>query len=135
MSGRYKQLPKEFYLPPTQAIRTQIGKPGNYKFEPMAFNEASVAQNIISEVYRKNWDAYIELLEMGVAKEVARNVLPLGTMTQFTFKANLRSLFNFFNLRSDKSAMKEIREYSEAMEDMVAEVVPITWEAYLKIRE
>lgn len=132
MSGRYMKLPKEWYLHPSDYIRTQTGKPNQYVFEKMPIVEALFVQDLLDKHYKKCWFLYEELLDIGVAREVARSVLPQAMMTQFTFKTNLRSLFNFISLRSDETAMQEIREYSQAMEPMIASVVPEAYNAFVK---
>jgi thymidylate synthase (FAD) len=86
----------------------------------------------MEDQYERCWLAYQKALDKGVAREVARTVLPQGMMTRFTFKVNLRSLLNFVSLRSPDTAMKEIRVYSQAMEKMVEEVVPEAYNAFLE---
>ena len=66
------------------------------------------------------------LIEMGVAKEVARAVLPLGTFTQFFWSVNLRSLFNFLSLRNAPQAQREIRVLAQQVEDIVSAHMPET---------
>jgi thymidylate synthase (FAD) len=73
---------------------------------------------------------YQGLLDKGVAKDVARFVLPVNIYTQFSWVVNLRSLFNFISLRSHFTAMWEIRQYSQVLETHVKSVVPVAWEAF-----
>jgi thymidylate synthase (FAD) len=127
MSGRYRELPREFYLPDLSAVRTQVGKPGSYRFEPMITGDALVVIEKMCDAYDFTWDKYQELLAMGVAKELARNVLSIGIFTEFMFKCNFRSLMNFISLRADDAAMYEIRQYAQAMAKMTAKVVPAAW--------
>jgi thymidylate synthase (FAD) len=82
--------------------------------------------------YKKSWDDYQLMLKMGVAKEVARDVLPVGIYTQFMWTVNLRSLFNFIKLRSGEHALSEIRDYSEAIEETLSFVVPVSYAAFNK---
>ena len=131
-SGRYTKMMKEFYVPTTAQCRTQTGKPGSYKFESLPLNKATSVQTMIIQSDEDQWGRYETLLEMGVAKEVARMVLPVNQYTQFTWSVNLRALFNFISLRSDESAMWEIRQYSQAIEPMIKEIVPYAWEAFEK---
>jgi len=127
MSGRYRELPLEFYLPALEQCRTQVGKPGNYHFEPLPTGVAVAGLEIMKDAYAYSASAYKTLLGMGFAKEVARDVLPVGIYTEFLFKTNLRSLMNFVSLRADEHALYEIRVYAQAMAKMIAEVVPIAW--------
>lgn len=133
MSGRYVELPKEFYVPAPVNIRRQVGKPGAYRYEPFEdFEGARSAQKSIEWAYEAAWRYYRDLLALGVAREQARMVLPVGIFTRFTFKTNLRSLFNFVSLRSAPNAMAEIREYAVAIEELARHIVPVAWAAFEK---
>lgn len=132
MSGRYSTLPPEWYVHAAHDIRTQRGKAGSYVFESMDVKLAELAQKEMNESYDKAWMTYQSLLDQGVAREVARTVLPQGMMTRFTFKVNLRSLLNFISLRSLDTAMREIQVYSHTIEKMVEEVVPVAYNAFME---
>lgn len=129
-SARYSEVPNEFWVPSQDAVRTQVGKPGAYSFDKVDDFVATDTMNIIRETNAIAYDAYREMLEMGVAKEVARSVLPVSMYTQFYWTVNARSLMNFLSLRTDTNAQREIREYAEAVEKMFAETMPITWRAW-----
>ena len=133
MSGRYVKMEKDVYLPALSAVRTQQGKPGHYTFESVddGFAEDKCIE-VMASAYNYAYDAYEELLEKGIAKELARNVLPQGMFTEFRYKTNARSLMNFLSLRNAPNAMLEIRKYAEEMEKMFAEKLPITYEAFIK---
>ena len=73
-------------------------------------------------------------LEHGVAREQARDDLPLGTYTRAYWKINLHNLLHFLELRLDLHAQKEIRDFAEAISVMVKNIVPFTWEAFLDYR-
>ena len=73
----------EFYIPDSAQIRTQKGKPGSYVFEPMDGVDAEVISDMIHDAGVEAWGTYEELLYRGVAKEVARMVLPVNIYTQF----------------------------------------------------
>jgi thymidylate synthase (FAD) len=128
-SGRYTKLDPDFYVP--DEFRTQKGKSGHYLFKPIE-DHNDLIQQLMKESYERAWSDYNELLDAGVAKELARNVLPVGIYTKFVWNINLRSLFNFLSLRTDERAMWEIRQYANAIEEMIKEVVPYTWEAWNK---
>lgn len=132
ISGRYRKLPTEFYLPARSDVRQQRGKPGNYIFEPAPVDVAMKFLDRLQEVYTLASRHYQEALEDGIAKEQARIMLPLALYTEFLYKTNLRSLMNFCSLRSHETAMWEIRQYSKAIEGLVREVVPVAWEAFKK---
>lgn len=133
MSGRYVEMQNDCYLPDHKAIRIQKGKPGNYHFEPVNETTTELEVKILmAEAYKVSYDIYQELLNRGIAKELARNVLPLGLFSEFRFKTNARSLMNFISLRNAENAMLEIRKYAEAIEEDFKEVAPITYEAFVK---
>jgi len=127
MSGRYRELPGEFYLPAPEAVRTQVGKPGAYSFEPVDPDLALKTIERFQHAYTFVWDQYQAMLADGVAKELARDVLPVGIYTEFLFKCNLRSLMNFISLRASPEALYEIRVYAQAMSKITAGIVPVTW--------
>jgi thymidylate synthase (FAD) len=125
-SGRYSELPDEFYVPAADAVRTQVGKPGAYTFEPMPGEMAEQVRTGIASSYAESYGRYQELLEAGVAKEVARSVLPVGLYTEFYWSVNARSLMNFLSLRNAAAAQHEIRVYAEAAEIHFARAMPVT---------
>jgi thymidylate synthase (FAD) len=131
-SLRYSQAVDEFYLPESEQIRSQVGKPGAYRFEPLDQSTAEKARDLMNRVYREAWDAYGELVEMGVAKEVARLVLPVAIYTEFYWTVNARALMNFISLRNADAAMWEIRQYGSAVESFFAELMPATWGAFVE---
>lgn len=133
ISGRYIKMAPDSYVPAPEAVRVQKGKPGNYTFEPV--QDANIEHgvvNIFDRVYSYCYNAYEDLLAMGVAKELARNVLNLGLFSEFRFKTNARSLMNFLSLRNAPNAMYEIRQYAEAMEEDFKAVLPVTYESFIK---
>lgn len=131
-SARYAEMPNDFFVPEACEMRTQVGKPGSYTFEQLRPAVAEAAVEIMEGVNRWAWDAYKHLLDHGVAKELARSVLPMGTYTQFYWTVNARSLMNFLSLRSAETAQREIREYSRAIEPMFQQLMPHTYEAWIK---
>ncbi len=130
-SARYSQLEPEFYVPEAEDVRTQVGKPGAYSFEPVDAELAEHTRDAQREAYQQAYRVYQELLEQGVAKEVARNVLPVGIYTQFYWTVNARSLMNFLSLRNADNAQREIRRYAEAIEALFAGRMPHTHAAFV----
>lgn len=132
VSGRYVKLAPEFYVPRGDNIRKQQGKAGRYWYVPLGDTEKEIkVEHALQRHYDETYQLYENLIRLGVAKEQARLVLPVGMYTQFYFKTNLRALFNFLSLRNDKKAMYEIRVYAEAMEKTVEQVVPIAYKAFV----
>ena len=81
--------------------------------------------------YNRSYADYEGLLELGVAKELARNVLAQGMFTKFMMKLNARGLMNFMSLRNDDRAMYEIKKYAEAIEKVFAFHLPLTHTAFV----
>ncbi len=131
VSARYTEMKDEMYLPPLQHISAQ-SKDNKQGRELQSFPEdvANDIQAIINESNERQYDVYQKLLELGVARELARTVLPVGHYTEWYWKIDLRNLMNFLALRLDPHAQWEIRVYAEAMAEIVKQVVPIAWEAF-----
>lgn len=133
ISGRYVQLDPEFYVPDGAFIRSREGRPDEYIFEIIEGQvERDIIRDMMEEVYTSCYNIYEGLMSLGLAKEVARNVLPVGLYTQFFFKINARSLMNFLALRNHDHAMMEIREYAKIIELFFAAKLPITHKAFLE---
>ena len=129
-SGRYSKLEPEFYVP--DFVRTQVGKPGAYRFEPVDELTRNAARREIEENARRAFQAYERMLEQGVAKEVARAVLPLSTYTKYYWSCNPRSLMHFCSLRNSDAAQYEIREYAAAAESFLERLMPVTHAAFVE---
>jgi thymidylate synthase (FAD) len=71
------------------------------------------------------------MLSLGVAKEVARTVLPMGMFTQFYWTVNARALMNFLSLRTDENAQLDIRKYANAVESLFSQEMPITYKSWI----
>ncbi|MEZ5100858.1 MAG: FAD-dependent thymidylate synthase [Thermoleophilia bacterium] len=131
-SARYHQLEPDFYVPAPGDVRSQVGKPGAYTFEPVDPAEAERVRSVLEQHYRETYARYEALLADGIAKELARCVLPMGIFTQFYWTLNARSLMNFLSLRSAPTAQLEIRRYAEAIETLFAEAMPVTYAAWVE---
>lgn len=126
VSSRYSDMSGEAYLPPLEDFRTQAGRPGEYRMEPMEAEEADWARTQMQMAYEGAARSYRGLLRDGVAREVARNVLPLGTMTRFYATASLRNWLGFLILRDDPAALLEIRREAEAVKRLLIQCFPVT---------
>ena len=129
MSGRYTELSNDFYIP--EYVREQVGKPGAYEFKAMGEYMTNLVRQDMGNAYEVAYNTYQRLLRDGVAKEVARMVLPVGIMTEFYWTVNARSIMNFLSLRNQDQAQYEIREYAKAVEQLFAEQMPITYDAFV----
>jgi thymidylate synthase (FAD) len=130
-SMRYAKATDDFYVPASEDVRTQVGKPGAYTFETVEPELAESTRETLESVYQTAYAAYEELVEAGVARELARCVLPVGAYTEFFWTVNARALMNFVSLRAAETAQREIRKYAEAVESFLAETMPITYEAFV----
>lgn len=137
VSARYTVMQPNFYLPPTERPLVQKGKPGSYKFTPGTSQQYSMTVWAHKEANEQAWKSYQAMLDCGVAREVARNVLPVNLFTSFYVTMNLRSLFNFFSLRAkDENTsvpthpLYEIEQVAKKMEAEVKEIVPVAYNAF-----
>ena len=130
-SLRYAKATEDFYVPEPEDVRTQVGKPGAYTFETVEPELADETRDALREVYEQAYATYERLVDAGVAREVARSVLPVGAYTEFYWTVNARSLMNFVSLRAAETAQREIRRYAEACERFLAEQMPVTHEAFV----
>ncbi len=129
-SGRYSKLQAEFYVP--DYVRSQVGRPGAYTFEPVSPRVRETAREEIERAAAQAFAAYERMLEQGVAKEVARTVLPLSMYTRYYWSCNPRSLMHFCSLRNSEFAQYEIRAYAEAAESFLAKLMPVTHAAFVE---
>jgi thymidylate synthase (FAD) len=128
-SGRYSKMEAEFYVP--EYVRQQVGKPGSYSFESVDDETAEAARRELAENAERAFEAYERLLDLGIAKEVARGVLPLSMYTKYYWSCNPRSLMHFCSLRNHEDAQFEIRQYAAAAETFLERLMPVTHSAFV----
>ena len=131
-SMRYAKATEDFYVPEREDVRTQVGKPGAYRFEPVSDELAEETRQELDAIYKEAYATYARLVEKGVARELARAVMPVGAYTQFYWTVNARALMNFVSLRNTEFAQREIRRYAEAVETFFARAMPVTHAAFLE---
>lgn len=136
-SGRYRELLPVFYVPGPERNLIQVGKPGAYEFKPGSEEQQSLVHSEITKVCSAAYDSYTRMLEMGVAREVARAVLPLTVYSSMYVTINARSLMNFLSLRTMREGthfpsfpQREIEMVAEKMENFWKSLMPITWETF-----
>jgi len=130
-SMRYAKATDDFYVPEPEDVRSQVGEPGAYSFEPVSPDVAETTREELTAIYESAYAAYERLVDLGVARELARAVLPVGAYTEFYWTVNARSLMNFLSLRASENAQREIRRYAEACEIFLAEKMPVTYAAFV----
>ncbi len=131
-SMRYAKATDDFYVPAPEDVRTQVGKPGAYSFEPVAPELAEQTREELQAVYDAAYSTYERLVEAGVARELARSVMPVGAYTEFYWTVNARALMNFVSLRNAETAQREIRRYADAVEQFLADRMPVTYDAFVR---
>lgn len=110
MSGRYTIMRPQFYIPAPDRPLIQTGKAGAYTFEAGTNEQYALMRVHMEKVVKTSWKSYNDMLDFGIAKEVARMILPLNTMTQFYVSMNPRNVMHFLGLRNSPEALYEIRE-------------------------
>lgn len=125
ISGRYSVMTDEFYMPSAWRVPDKKNKQGSILSGPdPRMTAILLAQN------QHAYSAYQDLLNHGVAKEMARMVLPLNLYTQFYWTCNARSLMAFLTLRAESHAQWETRQYAYALAKFLSILMPWTWEAF-----
>lgn len=135
VSGRYTTLKPKFYLPSIKRPVVQQGKIGNYYFT--AGTDEQYAQMVArkKQTIELEWQNYLEQLDLGIAREVARDELGVGIYTQFYATVNPRNLMQFLTLRTASNALYEIRDTAEQMENFLELQMPLTWKVFNNERE
>jgi thymidylate synthase (FAD) len=137
-SGRYKELEGIFYRPGATRNLVQKGKPGAYTFAPGEVEQELRVEHSFGVIYRAAFSHYKQMLADGIAREVARMVLPVGTFTSYYATCNARSLMHFLSLRTISEdaqfpsfPQREIEMVAEQMEREFKESMPHTHAAFV----
>lgn len=126
LSARYSEMRDEFYIPTTWRAQDQKNKQGSVQ----ADLNNNLCTKALIQSYEQSMFVYRLLLQEGVAREMARMVLPVSLYSEMYFTCNARSLMAFMGLRSDIHAQFETRQYSHAMAHFFQEKMPWTAEAF-----
>lgn len=137
-SGRYRELRPVFYVPAPERNLVQVGKPGAYEFLPGSADQHALVDSVTRETSLAAYEAYQRMLAAGVAREVARIVLPLNLYSSMYVTVNARSLMNFLSLRTKHPEaafpsfpQREIELCAEAMESIWAGLMPRSHAAFV----
>jgi thymidylate synthase (FAD) len=131
MSARYTEMPDEMFVPEVVALQSTDNKQGRQdRPEHMDLDNSDLV-SLVSASNQLSYGYYQSLLNEGVARELARGVLPVNIYTKFIWKMDLHNLMHFLKLRLDPHAQQEIREYSQVIEKMVALKFPMSYEAFV----
>ena len=132
VSGRYSIMKEEFYVPEADKVSPQSkdNKQGRAS-EAFDSETANKIINQLEEGQKSSYENYSELLDAGLAREIARINLPLSLYTEFYWEMDLHNLFHFLKLRLDSHAQYEIRVYAEVMLEMCKKVAPMATESFI----
>jgi thymidylate synthase (FAD) len=138
-SGRYRELRPNFYVPSKERKLVQIGKAGSYTFIDGTDEQYETTVRAIKESCTVAYENYKKMLDAGVAREVARAVLPVGLYSSMYVTMNARALMNFLSLRTSREGshfpsypQREIEMVAEKMEQYFATLMPLTHGAFEK---
>jgi len=138
-SGRYRELKPVFYIPNQERNLIQIGKTGAYEFIPGTDEQFQVTVDAMKDAYIVAYESYKKMLDAGIAREVARAVLPVATYSSMYVTMNARALMNFLSLRTSREGshfpsypQREIEMVAEKMEAEFAKLMPLTYQAFEK---
>ena len=129
-SLRYSEARDEFYFPDPNHIEFQSAVNKQGRMGEVDKKLKQKVQAYFKEISDRSFEIYSELNEAGVARELARAILPVNLYTEWYWKNDLHNLLHFIGLRSDGHAQYEIRVFSDAMASYVKKVAPFAWEAY-----
>jgi thymidylate synthase (FAD) len=136
-SGRYRELRPVFYVPGRERKLVQEGKPGHYVFVDGTDEQHATVVEQTKAACTVAYQAYQRMLDAGVAREVARGVLPVATYSSMYVTMNARSLMNFLSLRTKRETssypsypQREIEMVAEQMEALWADLMPVTHAAF-----
>jgi thymidylate synthase (FAD) len=126
-----------FYVPAPERNLIQVGKAGHYEFLPGTAEQIALVQQEARKASTESYESYQRMLEAGVAREVARIVLPLNIYSSMYVTMNARALMNFLSLRTKREGthfpsfpQREIEMCAEKMEDFWKELMPYTYDAF-----
>ena len=131
MSARYSVIPDEYYVPDEYRVQSKVNKQGS---EGVLQFSDEVTKNGPAKICDAAFDVYKELLEQGCCRELARCHLPQSTYTEFYWKINLHNLMHYLMLRMDSGAQKEIRDYANAIYQLIEPKVPFTMKSFMDYR-
>jgi thymidylate synthase (FAD) len=138
-SGRYRELSPVFYVPNKDRKLVQTGKTGHYVFIDGSPEQYEVSVAAMKETYTLAYANYKKMLDAGIAREVARAVLPVALYSSMYVTMNARALMNFLSLRTSREGshfpsypQREIEMVAEKMEEHFARLMPLTYAAFEK---
>ena len=129
-SARYSVLSDDFFVPTLAAIQGQSETNKQGRTGQIDAKSAKEFQKRIAQVNQQSLDTYHWALEKGVARELARLVLPVNSYTEWYWKIDLHNFLHFLTLRLDPHAQPETRAFATAMYSLVQDLCPVAFEAF-----
>lgn len=133
LSGRFSVMQEEFYVPAKEDIDPQKKDRLERALEPVEPAEAAKIQADLKKGQKKAYESYKDLIEKGLAREIARINLPISLYTEFYWQMDLNNLFRFLKLRLDPHAQLEMRKYAEIILEVVRKVCPVATASFENI--
>ena len=130
LSARYSVVPDEFFQPPIYRQQSTFNKQGSEGSVELDEQLAAQPKDLCESAFL----VYNNLLDAGCCRELSRSHLPQSTYTEFYWKINLHNLLHYLELRMEQGAQKEIRDYANAIYDLVKNQIPIVMEAFMDFR-
>lgn len=137
-SGRYRVLDPEFYVPDSDRKLVQVGKAGAYTFENGSEEQYELLAKQVTNSCAQAYERYELLLQSGIAREVARTVLPVNIYSSAYVTMNSRALMNFLSLRKASPDAKfpsypqrEIEMVAEKYEEIFSDLMPLTHKSFI----
>jgi thymidylate synthase (FAD) len=127
VSARYTELPNEFYIPTVWRKQDEKNKQSSVFANELDHKSFTY---VLEASCKSAYQTYQYLLEKGVAREMARMVLPLNIYTEIYACWDMKNLLHFITLRDDSHAQQEIQEYGKVVKAMCKELFPMTMNAY-----
>lgn len=129
-SGRYSEIREMFFSPALgdlapQSLDNKQGRQGEFPL-----HKQKAIRNVIEANNEYSYASYKALLGEDLARELARITLPLTTYSSLYWKIDLHNLLHFLALRTDSHAQKEIRDYADAILEIIRPLFPYAVEAW-----
>ncbi len=129
-SARYSEMDNDLYCPELEHITGQDMSNRQSRGSELEDNIKQESKDKINKINQESYSVYKSLIDNGVAREIARGVLPTNLYTQFYWKIDLNNLMRFVKLRSSDHAQFEIREYALKIKEILKLWLPFTYDAF-----
>jgi len=136
-SARYREMRPVFYVPDDRRMLRQQGKPGHYQYVAGEPGDHEQVLKLATEAYATAYRGYTQMIDAGIAREIARMVLPAATYSAVYATCNARALMHFLSLRTNReyasypsAPQREIELVAEQIEREWSRLMPISHAAF-----